>query len=190
MGTDYTNDPRPSPTDEIREYDYDPDATLYDADTNEPIGAATFEQVQASGAAANKDGGSGIIRVDRTTGALSETGRRAYTDGWIEADPAVRAAETLSPEALVDAANETRMLNEPTIEDDEVIVKLADGHTLRSGSPHEDFLSGEYVRFCRPDGTEILYWDHTEWETDPVLVMGAIMNAAAGLRLEGFDYGT
>lgn len=59
---------------------------LYDADTNEWIGYATREQVVASGAAANKDGGSGIIRIDRTTGELSETGRRVYTDGWIEVD--------------------------------------------------------------------------------------------------------
>lgn len=57
---------------------------LYDADTNEWIGYATPAQVAASGAASNRDGGSGIIRIDRTTGALSETGRRVYTDGWME----------------------------------------------------------------------------------------------------------
>jgi hypothetical protein len=52
---------------------------LYDADTNERIGPASPEQVAASEAAAYNGG---IIRVDRTTGALSETGRRVYTDGW------------------------------------------------------------------------------------------------------------
>jgi hypothetical protein len=52
---------------------------LYDADTNERIGPASPEQVAASEAAAYNGG---IIRVDRTTGELSETGRRVYTDGW------------------------------------------------------------------------------------------------------------
>jgi hypothetical protein len=52
---------------------------LYDADTNERIGPASPEQVAASAAAAHNGG---IIRVDRTTGELSETGRRVYTDGW------------------------------------------------------------------------------------------------------------
>ena len=65
-------------------------------------------------------------------------------------------------------------------ENGEVVVSLADGWTLRSGS--DDFVSGDYVRLCRPDGTEYLYWDSEEWQTDPRLVMGAIINAAAGLR--------
>ena len=53
---------------------------------------------------------------------------------------------------------------------------------MRSGS--EDFLSGDYVRLCRPNGDEFLYWDAEEWKTDPVLVMGAIINSAAGFRVE------
>jgi hypothetical protein len=53
---------------------------LYDADTAEPIGLATTEQVMASTDAAVRNGGSGIIRIDRTTGLVSSDGRRVYTD--------------------------------------------------------------------------------------------------------------
>ena len=65
--------------------------------------------------------------------------------------------------------------------DGEVVVTLADGWTLRSAD--QIFTSGGYVRLCRPDGTEYAYWDHTEWRDDPTLVMGAIINSAAGLRI-------
>ncbi|MDT0618466.1 hypothetical protein RM531_08250 [Salinisphaera sp. P385] len=69
---------------------------------------------------------------------------------------------------------------------DEVSVALADGWSLRSGVYKPDdsdaLTSGEYVRLCRPDGSEYQYWDQSEWQEDPGLVMGAIMNAAAGLR--------
>jgi hypothetical protein len=53
---------------------------LYDADTAEVIGEATTFQVSCSTEAAKKDGGSGIIRVDRTSGLPSDDGRRCYTD--------------------------------------------------------------------------------------------------------------
>lgn len=69
----------------------------------------------------------------------------------------------------------------------EVVVQLADGCTLRSGvyQPNEPgaLTSGEYVRLCDEYGNEILYWDQDEWATDPALVMGAIINSAAGLRV-------
>lgn len=73
------------------------------------------------------------------------------------------------------------------IENDEVVCKLANGWTLRSGGlknplHHGGFTSGEYVRLCKPDGTEHLYWHYDEWEEDPICVMGAIINAAAGYR--------
>lgn len=61
--------------------------------------------------------------------------------------------------------------------DGEIIVDLASGWSLRSGS--EQHISGEYVRLVDPAGREIFYWHHDEWETDPILVMGAIINAAA-----------
>lgn len=65
----------------------------------------------------------------------------------------------------------------------EVVVQLANGWTLRSGSDSKSgFISGDYVRLCRPDGSESLFWSSDEWRDDPVLVMGAIMNAAAGFR--------
>jgi hypothetical protein len=60
--------------------------------------------------------------------------------------------------------------------EDEIVVKLANGCTLRSGS--EEFMAGDYVRIVDPSGEEIAYWDHAEWQEDPVVVMGAIMNAA------------
>jgi hypothetical protein len=65
----------------------------------------------------------------------------------------------------------------PTLnEDGEVVLVLANGWTFRSGG--DDFTSGEYVRLCDPSGTESAYWDQAEWETDPALVMGAIINSA------------
>jgi len=65
---------------------------------------------------------------------------------------------------------------------EEVIVRLADGCTLCSGS--ENRIAGDYVRLCDPDGEEIAYWDHLEWQEDPILVMGAIIQSAAGVRIE------
>lgn len=67
--------------------------------------------------------------------------------------------------------------------ENEVVVNLADGCTLRSADPSGDFSCGDYVRLCDRKGREVVYWDHNEWEADPVLVMGAIINSAAGERL-------
>lgn len=71
-------------------------------------------------------------------------------------------------------------------ENGEVVVRLADGWTLRSGvydqTDDAALTSGEYVRLCYPDGEEYAYWDQEEWHTDPALVMGAVINSAAGLR--------
>lgn len=76
------------------------------------------------------------------------------------------------------------------VDADEVIVKLADGCTLRSGvydpSARGALTAGEYVRLCDPDGEEIHYWDKEEWSVDPALVMGAIMVAASGHRIQRF----
>lgn len=63
---------------------------------------------------------------------------------------------------------------------DEVIVELKDGWSLRSSS--KTYEAGDYVRLCRPDGSEYAYWHYDEWQADPRLVMGAIINAAAGKR--------
>lgn len=69
----------------------------------------------------------------------------------------------------------------------EVVDDLANGWTLRSGvynpSAPGALTSGEYVRLCRPDGTEETYWVQEEWAADPALVMGAIINSAAGLHV-------
>ena len=66
----------------------------------------------------------------------------------------------------------------------EVVIKLNDGWTLRSGSHTEPFASGEWVRLCDPTGKEKIYWHNDEWQDDPILVMGAIINAAAGYRAD------
>ena len=71
------------------------------------------------------------------------------------------------------------------MDSDEVVVRLADGWELRSGIYNANdggFVSGEYVRLVTPEGDEHLYWDQEEWQADPALVMGAIINAAAGYR--------
>lgn len=72
-------------------------------------------------------------------------------------------------------------------DDGEVVVHVADGWSLRSGviggAAPSALLSGDYVRLCRPDGSEYQYWDSEEWKVEPTLVMGAILNAAAGLRM-------
>jgi len=72
--------------------------------------------------------------------------------------------------------------------DNEVVVKLADGWSIRSGvyKPDEEgaLTSGEYIRLVDPEGVEYLYYDQAEWEpnNEGALVMGAFLNAAAGLR--------
>lgn len=68
-------------------------------------------------------------------------------------------------------------------EEGEVVVKLADGRTLRSGVICSDLTTGEYVRLCDQNGNEQGFWAHEEWEADGIQVMGAIMNAAAGLAV-------
>lgn len=77
---------------------------------------------------------------------------------------------------------------ESEIDADEIVIKLADGCTLRSGVDDPDaegaLTAGDYVRLCGPDGEEIHFWSKDEWQTDPALVMGAIMIAAAGNRLQ------
>ena len=76
-------------------------------------------------------------------------------------------------------------MNNPT-NTNEVVVKLTDGWTLRSGllsqGWYESIKCGEYVRICRPDGSEYLYWDAKDWHDDPVMVMSTIINAASGYR--------
>ena len=95
--------------------------------------------------------------------------------------------------ALMSAAAGLRMGEGSAFEDallaseGEVVVALADGWSLRSGVYASESLattSGEYVRLCDPDGSEYLYYDSSEWECDPVGVMGALINSAAGLRME------
>jgi hypothetical protein len=68
------------------------------------------------------------------------------------------------------------------VHEGEVIIRLTNGWTLRSGG--ESRASGEYVRLCTPHGGEHLYWSSDEWRQDPVVVMGAIINAAAGYDAE------
>ena len=66
-------------------------------------------------------------------------------------------------------------------EDDEVVLQLAEGWTLRSGPEYNlenrDHNTGAYVRVCGPDGSEWLAWHHSEWRANPVGVMGEIIFA-------------
>jgi hypothetical protein len=97
----------------------------------------------------------------------------AATDAHEHASGTAGSAHTPTAATLLDA-------------DGEVRVELSDGWSLRSGVYDPDnpdaLTSGEYVRLCRADGSEYAYWDQDEWASDPALVMGAIVNAAAGLR--------
>ena len=72
-----------------------------------------------------------------------------------------------------------------------IVVKLADGWELRSGVYEPDdagaFTCGEWVSLHLPDGSEYVYWDEAEWRDDPALVMGAIINSAAGYRILDAD---
>lgn len=109
--------------------------------------------------------------------SLADSGADVYSiaavegEGMADGDPEI----ALGAGSLLDAHGE-------------VVVALASGWTLRSGVYHPEapdaLTSGEYVRLCRPDGREHLYWDQREWTDDPALVMGAIINSAAGLVLE------
>ena len=66
--------------------------------------------------------------------------------------------------------------------DNEVVVKLADGCTIRSDS--KEYQAGDYVSVCDPEGKEVGYWHWEEWQDDPIHVMGAILQCAAGVRKE------
>lgn len=64
--------------------------------------------------------------------------------------------------------------------DDELVINLANGCTLRCGPSEDGTMYGGYVRICDADGNEIVYWDQQEWADDPELVMGAIFGGATG----------
>lgn len=61
--------------------------------------------------------------------------------------------------------------------DDELIINLANGCTLRCGPSEDETMYGGYVRICDAQGNEIVYWDQQEWADEPELVMGAIFGA-------------
>lgn len=67
--------------------------------------------------------------------------------------------------------------------DEKKIIRFRDGSYACSGSDGT-YECGDYVAIFSPMGDEIAYWDHREWQTDPVLVMGAIISAMAGTRIE------
>lgn len=74
-------------------------------------------------------------------------------------------------------ASDPVVITAPALDENgEVVLQLVNGCSLRSGG--EVRTSGEYVRLCDPAGAELLYWDAAEWQADPALVMGAILNSA------------
>lgn len=95
--------------------------------------------------------------------------------------------EILVQEVEIDPFIEDRKSLPKTLLNEEVVLPLPDGWTLRSGKYPEstsNLLAGEYVRLCDPDGNETAYWDQEEWRREPALVMGAILNSAANIREE------
>jgi hypothetical protein len=81
----------------------------------------------------------------------------------------------------VSRIHEPEKINDPHW-GEETVVHLADGCQIRTG-PGEYHEAGEYVRILDQVGTELHYWHHEEWIADPVSVMGAILNCAAGSRI-------
>lgn len=72
-------------------------------------------------------------------------------------------------------------------EGDETVVALVDGCTIRSGGDEDrpDCIAGGYVRIVdETTGEDVGYWTAEEWAEDPILVMGAMLNCAAGARLD------
>lgn len=67
--------------------------------------------------------------------------------------------------------------------EDELIVELANGFTLRSASV--EYTAGDYVRLVDPNGDEVILWEAYEWAAEPVLIMGSIIAAAANAPLIG-----
>lgn len=59
--------------------------------------------------------------------------------------------------------------------DEQVVFTLSNGITIRSKG--EEYELGSYVRFCDPNGAELLYWDSEEWRENPEGVMGAVLGA-------------
>lgn len=70
-------------------------------------------------------------------------------------------------------------LEKSGIRDDEIVIPLPNGGTLRCG-PGSEYTWGGYLRICDPDGNEILFWDRSEWEAsgEGESVIGAVFGAA------------
>ncbi len=62
--------------------------------------------------------------------------------------------------------------------DDECVIRLANGNTIRTDSYGANEAACSYVRVCGPDEREVAYWSCDEWRQDPELVMGAFLGAA------------
>lgn len=62
--------------------------------------------------------------------------------------------------------------------EDEFILHLENGNTIRTDTYADHPEGSSYVRICGPDGREFAYWSYTEWAEDPQLVMGAILGSA------------
>jgi hypothetical protein len=56
----------------------------------------------------------------------------------------------------------------------EAVIELASGCEVRCPPGSEDC---EYVRIVNADGCELAYWHYTEFQEDPVLVLGALLGA-------------
>ena len=99
-------------------------------------------------------------------------------------------ASDISYPSAIEARSALLTAMNPIFDDDEVVVRLECGASLRSGvlNPQDEnaLTSGGYVRLCDNSGTELLYWSKDEWTDEPDLVMGAIINASSKLSSTTF----
>lgn len=117
--------------------------------------------------------------------ADDDAGNHAYDEHHAHYEVDVTQVGGMQPEPARRPTDATLAPGAGPQVDTEVTVQLACGWTLRSGvfdlKDPNALVSGEYVRLCRPDGTESLFWAAEEWRDEPALVMGAIMNTAAAV---------
>jgi hypothetical protein len=128
-----------------------------------------------------------VMRVIKAEADCDSTHKHlAYKEGAGSRSDQQTAAE-IATLALVLADPQHPPAPQPRPRNDDWIgVELADGWELRSGvyDPSDNALTcGEWVALFDPDGREYAYWDQEEWRREPALVMGAIVNSAAGFRI-------
>ena len=74
----------------------------------------------------------------------------------------------------------------PNFYDDEVVVRLECGASLRSGvlkaKDGNALTSGCYYRLCDQSGKTLLSWSEDEWNDEPDQLLGKIIDASSKLN--------